>query len=139
MTNFVKVLDRVGSFGRYQKLRVLLLLLISGVYIGLTIGVLMFIIMPSAHWCQIPPRDTLSPALQNLTADELDKLLIPEKKNRRGLIHKAKCEMKDPFECKTLFGWFRKCAKIKKDLTASEWNQKGNIAFFTLEKPEVVP
>ncbi len=100
MTNFDHILPRIGEFGRYQKLRFFLVCCI-GFWIGLSFGVIMFIIMPQDHWCAIQSsKENLPEQYWNKSQQDLEELLIPKKEDYQGNLKKEKCQMWDPFNCK---------------------------------------
>lgn len=69
---FEKILDSVGSFGRYQKWMVAVVIAPTSFGIAFILSVIIFQTLVPAHWCHVPGRENTS-----FTADQWKNLTIP--------------------------------------------------------------
>ncbi len=101
-TGFDRILEQVGPWGRYQKIRFLLLSLACACPAAFGMASVIFMIMPPLHWCKAPPRMDLPEMLRNLTDTELYKILIPHEVNPwTGHSGPSQCQMRNVSELST--------------------------------------
>ncbi|XP_063849801.1 beta-alanine transporter-like [Scylla paramamosain] len=86
--DFDDILQHVGSFGKYQKLRIVLLFLPCSFFFGYVSTSPMFEMVVPPHWCHVPGRENTSLAL-----DEWKNLTIPPESDGSGKL--SSCQMYD--------------------------------------------
>ncbi|XP_069166369.1 solute carrier family 22 member 1 [Procambarus clarkii] len=69
---FDDVLEQIGSFGRYQKFAIFILLFPSGFFSAFMMNQLLFQVVVPDHWCHVPGRETTG-----MSTDEWRALTIP--------------------------------------------------------------
>lgn len=79
MREFDDILQTVGSFGKYQKLRIAVLFVPISFFFGFTSTSAMFELVVLPHWCHVPGRENTS-----LSPEEWRNLTVPPKSGSPG-------------------------------------------------------
>lgn len=73
--DFNEMLEKVGSYGPYQKWRIILILVPVSFFVAFTMNVLLFQTVVPEHWCHVPGRQNTT-----LSLEEWKALTVPRSK-----------------------------------------------------------